>query len=62
MKLHHPARIKIIITALITLLLTIIAIPAGAVTYTYDKLNRLTSVTYENGQKITYTCRYLRDL
>lgn len=42
MKLHHPARIKIIITALITLLLTIIAIPAGAVTYTYDKLNRLT--------------------
>lgn len=55
MKLYHPVRMKLLITALITLLLTSIAISAGAVTYTYDKLHRLTSATYENGQKLTYT-------
>ncbi|MHB1042659.1 MAG: Ig-like domain-containing protein [Eubacteriales bacterium] len=55
MKLHHSVRMKIILTALITLILTSLAISAGAVTYTYDKLNRLTSATYANGQKLTYT-------
>lgn len=54
MKLHHPVRMKVVITVVITLLLTSIAISAGAVTYTYDKLNRLTSATYENGQKLIY--------
>ncbi|MFZ5597481.1 MAG: fibronectin type III domain-containing protein [Bacillota bacterium] len=32
-----------------------ISLPAYAANYTYDNLNRLNSVTYENGQKITYT-------
>ena len=31
------------------------ALPVVANTYTYDNLNRLTSVTYSSGQKITYT-------
>lgn len=38
---------------LVTLLC--MASPAYAISYTYDYLNRLTSVTYENGQKLTYT-------
>ena len=28
---------------------------AKAETYTYDELNRIESVTYDNGQKIEYT-------
>lgn len=32
-----------------------IVVTAHAATYTYDDLNRLTSVDYENGQTITYT-------
>ncbi|NLK51043.1 MAG: RHS repeat protein [Syntrophomonadaceae bacterium] len=32
-----------------------VALPANASTYTYDNLNRLTSVTYDNGQKVIYT-------
>jgi|GEM_PF-6311911 len=55
MKLRHPSRKTIAITLVITLLLASFAIPANAATYTYDELNRLTSVTYENGQKLTYT-------
>lgn len=31
------------------------SLPVSGATYTYDNLNRLTSVTYDNGQKITYT-------
>ncbi len=30
-------------------------LPASAVTYTYDSLNRLTSATYDNGQTVSYT-------
>lgn len=53
--LHHPIRMKVIVTALIVLLLTCVAFSANAVIYTYDKLYRLTSATYANGQKLTYT-------
>lgn len=55
MKFRHPAGKKIAITLIITLLLASLTIPAGAATYTYDQLNRLTSVTYENGLELTYT-------
>lgn len=43
------------IVAIILLTLLCTALPAGAVTYTYDSLNRLTSITYKPGQDITYT-------
>ena len=34
----------------------LISVPAAkAETYTYDELNRIESVTYDNGQKIEYT-------
>ena len=55
MKSNQPVKIKIIATAIITLLMTGIALSANAAVYTYDNLNRLTSVTYKNGQKINYT-------
>lgn len=45
--------LNIIVLVLLALLCT--ALPAWAVTYTYDSLNRLTSVTYKPGQDITYT-------
>jgi len=37
------------------LVLMVAALPANAAVYTYDALHRLTSVTYKNGQKITYS-------
>ncbi|MCL5290243.1 MAG: hypothetical protein M1489_04310 [Firmicutes bacterium] len=37
------------------IILLFISLPASAAVYTYDALNRLTSVTYQNGQKIVYT-------
>lgn len=55
MKLHHPVKLKVVVTAIIALLLVCIAVSANAVTYTYDKLNRLTSATYENGQTLNFT-------
>lgn len=55
MKLHHPFKMKIIIIAVIFLFTASIALSASAATYSYDKLNRLISVEYINGQKITYT-------
>jgi len=43
-------------TVLLFLLLLLgTALPAGAATYTYDALGRLTSVTYSFGQRLTYT-------
>ena len=34
----------------------LISVPAAkAETYTYDELNRIESVTYDNGHKIEYT-------
>lgn len=35
--------------------LMVAALPASAAVYTYDALNRLTSVTYKNGQRIIYS-------
>lgn len=35
-------------------LLTVAVHPAGAVSYSYDKLNRLTGVTYDDGSSISY--------
>ena len=40
---------------LISLALVLLSPVAGAITYTYDVNNRLTSVVYDNGQQITYT-------
>jgi len=39
--------------AIITVLYA--ALPAQAVSYTYDSLNRLTKVTYKPGQEISYS-------
>lgn len=39
---------------LILILLIGIAIPVSAAEYTYDNLGRLTSVKYDNGQRINY--------
>ncbi len=44
--------VRIILLLLIILFTTL---PASAAVYTYDELNRITSVTYPNGQKISYT-------
>lgn len=44
---------RVLTIAMITLLC--LTLPVHAVTYTYDNLNRLTSVTYKTGQKIAYT-------
>ncbi len=55
MKLRHPTGKNIAITLIIALLLASFAIPVNAAIYTYDQLNRLTSVTYENGLELTYT-------
>jgi YD repeat-containing protein len=44
------------ITAILFLLVLVVAaLPANAAVYTYDALNRLTSVTYKNGQRIIYS-------
>lgn len=49
-------RYLLLVKGIITLsLLLSIALPAYAATYTYDNLNRLTSVTYLDGRRITYT-------
>jgi len=40
---------------LFLLVLVAAALPANAAVYTYDALNRLTSVTYKNGQRIIYS-------
>jgi len=45
--------LSILMLMLLALLCT--ALPAFAATYTYDSLNRLTSITYKPGQDITYT-------
>lgn len=45
---------KYSIISLVVLLL-FICLPVQATTYTYDSLNRLTKVEYDNGQVITYT-------
>lgn len=37
------------------LTLIVVVLPASAAVYTYDALNRLTSVTYKNGQRIIYS-------
>ena len=42
-------------TAVILLTIACAGIQACAVSYKYDNLNRLTEVTYDNGQKVTYT-------
>lgn len=39
----------------ILLILQCVSLPAGAAVYTYDELNRLTSVIYDFGQEMTYT-------
>jgi YD repeat-containing protein len=44
---------SLILTSLLIFLL-VLAFPAYAAVYTYDGLNRLKSVTYENGLQITY--------
>lgn len=46
-----------LITGLYLVLLIILlgTVTVEASTYTYDSLNRLTTVTYDNGQKITYS-------
>lgn len=48
-------KIKISCVGMLLFLLIIITLPANAAVYTYDALNRLTSVTYKNGQRIIYT-------
>jgi len=40
---------------IVILLIMCTAFPANAAVYTYDNLNRLISVTYDNGQKVIYT-------
>lgn len=55
MQSNQPVKMKVIVTAIITLFLASIALSANAAVYTYDSLHRLTSVTYKNGQKIVYT-------
>ena len=52
---YHRIKMRTVITVIIISILTSITISANAAVYTYDSLNRLTSVTYKNGQKINYT-------
>lgn len=40
---------------LISLSILLLSPVAGAITYSYDASNRLTSVVYDNGQQVTYT-------
>lgn len=49
---------RVILLAIITTFAVMFTSPAHAaetVTYTYDALGRLTSVTYSNGATVTYT-------
>jgi len=48
MKLHA-------VTILLAIAILLTGSRSGAVTYTYDELDRLTSATYDDGAKIVYT-------
>jgi YD repeat-containing protein len=50
--MHKVKTLRVLV--LVTILFTFPHI-ANAATYVYDNLHRLTSVTYNNGQKVTYT-------
>jgi len=46
---------KMVLFLIAAAIMTVCSIPAHAVSYTYDVLNRLKTVSYENGGSITYS-------
>jgi len=55
MKPEHNSK-KAGLVAVIVILLVFLSIPANAAKYTYDSLHRLISVSYDNGQKESFSC------